>query len=308
MGIDLVEQLPEVVLEAAGGSDSGETVRVDLYGQEPEARLLGGFLARLDRRSVIDIGGEQGAFTDTMLGAGSDEVYVVEPAPENAAALRARFRADPRVSVLEYAAGDADRELELHLSVDPSGGAVTFGHTVLVLPDTDEIAWRGAVTVAGRSIASLIETGELPASAGILKIDTEGHDLAVVNGMGSLDADVVMVEHWVELPRSLGPCPWSSEQMVSALAARGFSHFAFVVHRGEFVILQWDDTTVPVGSMGNLVFLHDRVVERLAPIALECASSLALRAVGVGEMYAAAAHDRLVVIEQLTAAGGATGG
>ena len=279
---------------------SASIAGVSLYGQEPEAQLLGTFLTNLDRRSVIDVGAERGAFADEMLRAGSDEVYVIDPEPTNAAYLRDRFHADARVSVLEYAISDADGELDLHKSVDPSGAAITFGHTVLRRPDTDEIAWRGAVTVTSRSIASLVETGELPPRAGILKIDTEGHDISVVAGMGGLDVDVVMVEHWHHLPKSLGPCPWSTEEMVSALGARGFSHFAFIVHRREFVILQWNDDTVPVGCMGNLVFLHDRVLGNLFPVLLECASSLAQSAVGWGEMFAAEADKRRGKIQALS--------
>ena len=87
--------------------------------------------------------------------------------------------------------------------------------------------------------------------------------------------------------------------MVAVLRERGFSHFAFIVHRGEFVFLKWDDGTVPSGSMGNLVFLHGRIADRLLPDVVECASSLAERNVEVGEMYATAAGERLTVIVEL---------
>jgi FkbM family methyltransferase len=280
-------------------NDSVTIARVDLYGQEPEARLLGAFLKRLDRRSAIDVGAEHGGFVEAMLLAGAEEVHAIEPDPENAAFIRQRFRADGRVTVLEYAISDADGPLELHRSVDAAGHPLPFGHTLLARPDTDEIAWPESVGVRGRSLASLIEAGELPSRVGILKVDTEGNDLAVVAGMGGLECDVVMVEHWRELPHSLGTCPWSAEEMTSALARRGFPRFAFVEHRGEFVILKWGDATVAEGCMGNLVFMHERVVERLLLALLECACELADRAVHVGEMYATAAAERLVVIEQL---------
>jgi hypothetical protein len=138
------------------------------------------------------------------------------------------------------------------------------------------------------------------ATRGILKVDTEGDDDAVLAGIGDLDCDVVMVEHWVDLPHSLGPCPWTLEQIASPLQARGFSHFAVIQHRSEFVILTWDDGEIPAGHMGNVVFLHDRVVDRLLPDILTCASQLAIDAVRVGEMYAAAAVERLELIERLT--------
>jgi FkbM family methyltransferase len=272
---------------------------MDLYGQEPETRLLGAFLARLDSRTVIDVGAERGAFAEEMLSAGAEAIHVIEPEPENAAFIKECYRDDARVTVHELAVSDTDGELDLHKSVDPSGAPVTFGHTVLARPDTDEIAWRKSVAVKARSLASLVAAGELPKQAGIVKIDTEGHDLAVVSGMGELECDVVMVEHWTDLPHSLGPCPWTTAEMVSALRDRDFSHFAFIVHRGEFVFLKWDDGSVPSGSMGNLVFLHDRVVERLLPDVVECASSLAERIVEVGEIYATAAGVRLTVIDEL---------
>jgi FkbM family methyltransferase len=280
--------------------DDGATiVRMSLYGQEPEAKLLAAFLSGLDHRSIIDVGAERGVFVEEMLRAGADKIYAFEPEPANAGVLRERFDGDARVTVHEYAISSADGSLELHRSSTPSGEAVTFGHTLLERPETDEIAWHDSVEVSGRSLASLVAGGELPPRIGILKVDTEGHDLAVIEGMGDLDCDVVMVEHWSELPHSLGPCPWTAGEMVSALAPRGFSHYAFVAHRGEFVVLQWDDATVQTGHMGNLVFLHDRMLSRLLPAVLECASSLAMNAVELGERQAAAARERIAVIEDL---------
>ena len=126
---------------------------------------------------------------------------------------------------------------------------------------------------------------------GILKVDTEGCDLAVVRGMGALSCEIVMVEHWADLPHGLGICPWRIEDMLAELRPRGFSHFALIVHRGEFVTLRWDDGTVEAGAVGNLVFIHDRVLNRAVGPLLSCASRLADEAVEVGLMYSEAARD-----------------
>jgi FkbM family methyltransferase len=273
--------------------------RVSLFGQEPEAWLLGAFIARLEHRSVIDVGAERGGLAVELLRAGSEVVHVIDPEPENAAFLRERFSGDARVTVHENAISNADGELSLHKSVAPDGKPVTFGHTLLERPDTDEIAWRETIPVTARSLASLVDAGEIPSRIGVLKVDTEGHDLAVVSGMGGLDADVVMVEHWTDLPHSLGACPWTIDDMHSELRPRGFEHYAFIAHRGEFVILQWDDGHVPHGHMGNLVFVHERALESLALSMLALASSLATRTVEVGEMYSSAAWERLAVINGL---------
>lgn len=272
---------------------------MDLYGQEPEVRLLAAFISHLENRSVIDVGAERGSFAEEMLRAGSDAVHAIEPEPGNVSFLREHFRGDQRVVIHECAISDRDELLQLHVSVDSDGAPVTFGHTVLDRPDTDEIGWRETIAVKARSLGSLVESGEIPARVGILKVDTEGHDLAVVAGMGALDSDVVVVEHWTDLPHSLGLCPWTAEEMTSALRPRGFSHFAFIVHRGELVTLRWDDGDVPAGFMGNVIFLHDRVLATLLPDVIACASSLAEDVVELAEARAAAAEERQAVIDEL---------
>lgn len=277
----------------------GTISSVDVYGQEADLQLLSRLLSRLDNRAVLDVGGERGSFAEGMLRAGAEELHVFDPHPDNARALRSRFADDDRVTVHECAVSDRDGTVELHVSTDPAGSPLSFGHSLLKPLDTEEIVWRETLTVSRRSLDSLIEEGKIPSSVGVIKVDTEGHDLAVVLGMGGLEADVVMVEHWSDLPRGLGVCPWTTEEILTALSARGFHHFAFIIHRGEFVTLKWDDGNVERGAMGNLIFLHNRVLDRLLPDVLEGAGAMAERAVTVGQRYMRAAADRLSLIGQL---------
>ena len=234
-----------------------------------------------------------------LLQAGADELHAFEPHPENVKTLHRRFDTDTRVRIHENAVSDHDGVGELHVSATPTGSHLPFGHTLLKRTDTDEIAWEDRITVSLRSLGSLIDYGELPSRVGILKVDTEGHDLAVVQGMGALEADVVMVEHWSDLPHGLGVCPWSTAEMVETLGMRGFTHYAFIVHRGEFVTLKWDDGDVERGSMGNLIFLHDRILSLLLPRVLDCAGALAEQAVSTGQAYMHVADDRLAVVNEL---------
>jgi FkbM family methyltransferase len=270
-----------------------------LYGQEAEVRLLGRLMTRLDEPSLLDVGAEQGSLTEAMLDAGAQQLHAIEPHPDNARALRARFAADRRVVVHELAVGDGDGSAELHVSSSPDGGPLPFGHTLLQRANTHEIAWNEVVSVPMRSLGSLIDAGELPRRFGILKIDTEGNDLSVVRGMGVLEADVVMVEHWTDLPNGLGPCPWTAAEMLAELRPRGFAHFAFIVHRREFVTLKWDDGEVERGAMGNLVFLHERVLAPLMHDVLDLAGQLAEEAVRAGERYERAAGERLALLNRL---------
>jgi FkbM family methyltransferase len=272
---------------------------MDLYGQDAELRLVARLATHLDQRTVIDVGAEQGALAAGMLGAGIEKLHAVEPHPKNIKALRARFDGDDRVTVHECAANDSDGSGELHVSTGPGGEELPFGHTLLSRADASEITWTDRVTVPLRSLESLVESGDIPRRVGILKIDTEGNDLAVVQGMGALEADIVMVEHWTNLPNSLGACPWTTDEMVRTLAVRGFEHFAFIIHRAEFVTLKWDDGYVEPGAMGNLVFLHNRVLALLLPDVLMCAAQLAEEAVTIGQRHMRAAADRLGIMAEL---------
>lgn len=272
---------------------------MELYGQDAEIGLLSSLVGHLGERSMIDVGAERGALADGMLRAGVRELHAFDPHPDNASALRARFDSDDRVTVHECAVSDEDGLGELHVSSTPGGGLLPYGHTLLERVGTDEIVWGETLTVTRRSLASMVASAEIPRRVGILKIDTEGHDLAVVRGMGTLESDVVMVEHWTDLPASLGVCPWGTEEMLAALRPRGFVHFAFIVHRGEFVTLQWDDADVERGAMGNLVFLHDRLLEKVLPELLDCAGSLAVQAVRVGQAYMRAAAERSALVDGL---------
>jgi FkbM family methyltransferase len=272
---------------------------MDLYGQDAELYLLSRLLAHLNHRTMIDVGAERGSMAEGMLRAGVESLHALDADPDNASALRTRFAGDRRVSVHECAVSDDDGHAELHVSTEPDGSPLPFGHTLLERADTDEIAWKQTVTVTRRSLQSLIAAGEIPCSVGILKIDTEGHDLAVVRGMGTLEADVVMVEHWVDLPHGLGRCPWTTQDMLGELNPRGFNHFGFIVHRGELVTLKWDDGEVEYGAMGNLIFLHDSALPRLLPAVLDCGGRLAEQAVRVGQSYMQAADERLALVHDL---------
>lgn len=271
---------------------------MDLYRQQPDVQLLAALISRLQDSSVIDVGAERGAFVEALLLAGATEIHAIEPEPENAAFLRAQFEHDPRVSVHEYAVTNVDRQAELHKSIGPSGESLPYGHTLLDPPDADEIAWPETISVTGRSLASLVEAEEVPRRVGVLKVDTEGSDLDVISAMGDLTCDVVMLEHWLDLPHSLGRCPWSIGDVTAVLRPRGFLQFAFLEHRGEFAILKWNDAGVGVGSMGNVVFVHDDALQAVLPVLLGCAATLAGENLELGERYAAAAHARLAVIEQ----------
>ena len=81
-----------------------------------------------------------------------------------------------------------------------------------------------------RSLDSLRSAGEIPGRVGLLKIDAEGADAEVLRGASSIDADLVMVEFWGNLPETLGPCPFELEELRSLVEPLGPRRFLFVQH------------------------------------------------------------------------------
>ena len=61
----------------------------------------------------------------------------------------------------------------------------------------------------------------LPGRVGLLKIDAEGTDLEVVQGMGALECDALMIELWLDMPGAVGRCPWTLEDLVELLEPGG---------------------------------------------------------------------------------------
>jgi hypothetical protein len=201
---------------------------MELYDQDAETRLLSALIKRLDRRSLIDVGTEQGNLAEELR-ASVEELHAFEP----------------------------------------------------------------------RSLGPLVDAGEIPRHVGMLKINAKCENLAIIRGMGALKADILVIEHWKDLPSGVGACPWISEEIVAELRPRGFGHFAFIVHQGEFITLKWDDAEAERGAVGNLVFLHESKLEQVLPEVLYCAGHLAERAVRVGRAYMRAWNDREALVKEL---------
>jgi FkbM family methyltransferase len=247
---------------------------VGVYGQSAEFDLLSRILAQLDDRSVVDVGAERGSFSEAMLRAGAAEVHAIEPEPRNAEFLRRRFRGESRIMIHECAISTRDGEADLYLSTDQEGAPLTFAHSMTEHPNTDEVSWNERIPVTTRSLGSLAADGEIPSRIGILKVDTEGHDLDVLEGLGTVNCDVIMTEHWLDLPHSLGRCPWTIDDIVAAVSDFGLGQYACFVHWGEATLIRWNDASIPPGHAGNLVLLNDRVLPDVMPLILESASTL----------------------------------
>ncbi len=269
-----------------------------LYGQDADLGLLLRLYERLPGRAVIDVGAERGAFVESFLAAGCPRLWAFEPYPPHAARLRERFADDDRLEVLELAVGACDETRDLHIAEDRAGREYPYHHSLTRLADTEEVRWVRRLPVTCRSLGSLVEDGTLPVDVGVLKVDTEGHDLEVLRGLGPLSPAVVMVEYWDAVPL-LGACPYSLQELASALAARGYQGGLVIRRRDGFQVLQVGRFSTQPGDWGNAIFVHDRLWPTLAPLLHEAAAEAQVALLDVAIDLRTHAEQRLEVIKAL---------
>lgn len=134
--------------------------------------------------TVWDIGANLGLYTQeflSALGLGKcGQVVAFEPTPACFASLRERFSSDPRVRLMNVAVGESDGTLNMFLEDDPLAPT----HRIVAADGGD----LQTLAVAVRSAASIVrEEPELFPS--LVKIDVEGHEGAVLDGMLTLMPD-----------------------------------------------------------------------------------------------------------------------
>lgn len=132
--------------------------------------------------ALLDVGAFHGDFTAAMLAAGvCREAWLFEPNPDSQAVLRPRFAATKGVTLVPTAVGAAVGPRELKRDGHPS--------TASLLDYADQAAATRAdrVTVACTTLDAWWEQQGSP-KIRLLKVDTQGHDLAVLAGAERLVA------------------------------------------------------------------------------------------------------------------------
>src|SRR5579862_5652216 len=158
-------------------------------------------IATLRGLTVLEVGANIGTETVSMLVRhGVASVVAVEPDLENVRLLRANLALNDmqdRVRIHRMALSDADGMLMLECSEENRGDhrirLPTFG------PDLRNEGQRVVVEVPGRSIDSLVETGDIELDdIGLIWMDAQGHEAHILAGAERLAATniPVLTEYW----------------------------------------------------------------------------------------------------------------
>jgi len=199
----IAAQMPESVQHELRRFFFGAQIRGRRFAtNEKEYALLPKFLQPGDW--ALDIGANVGHYTLRMseLVGPTGRVIAFEPVPNTFALLAANVRlvAHPNVSLLNVAASDRTRTVSIEIPQFADGLTNYYQARV-----SDQGSELGILTLP-------VDALGLPARIKLVKIDVEGHELAVLHGMRALmerDRPVMIVET-------------SSAEVVDLLSAAGY--------------------------------------------------------------------------------------
>lgn len=258
-------------------SDSFSTA-ARIESADPEIELLAHLLPTLPNPVLIDVGANVGRLAAELVDRGF-EVHAFEPFRESFAALeRVADASGGRLHAHRLAIGGKDAEAELYVAEDRTGAAkwdTSLFHSTMRHPLGTDLGFGRSETVPMRTLATLARDGAIPTDAAVLKIDTEGADLAVIEGAGETGFPVVLTEFWD------GAHPFGREghgdpgRLVSVMRERGYAWHIMLFRVDETGEQGYASNVrvAPPTSWGNLVFFADFALFRAA--ASWCAGAFA---------------------------------
>lgn len=217
LGFDASRMGAGVVLVARRGADAGRGWMMrekEIFDYVAGAQI--GALLRMYRVDcVLDVGAHEGQYAERLRAAGyRGQIVSFEPTP-NAFEFLCRAAADdPRWAVHQLALGREDGELAMNVvpgTLSSLRPATTFGAGRY--PQLQE---SEAVTVRVRRLDALLDelVGDVAGARLYLKLDTQGYDLDVFEGLGDRAQDFVGMQSELALLRVYEGSP----RMCEALA------------------------------------------------------------------------------------------
>ncbi len=231
----------------------------EFHAQNPEIGLLRYLYSFFPEPVAVDVGAHVGEIAEQLLDVGYS-VIAFEPFPASFAKLEAKLREHANFRAHPWAVGEADQAGHLHLASDAGGrgGDVSLFHTLVPHSADANLRFAESVAVPVRSLGSLVSAGTIPERIGLLKIDTEGSDLDVIRGMGSLRAAAVMAEFWDAEHEFARSGRGRLADLVSEMRARGYRWHLVIYHVDQQNLISYYQNrsdTIP-HSWGNVVFFE----------------------------------------------------
>jgi FkbM family methyltransferase len=239
-----------------------------------EVELMCYLYSYLPYPSALDIGANQGDVTERLLQTGY-EVYAFEPFLPVVEKLKNRLSNFSNLHVFPLALGAINEERELHLVGDQN--LVNDPNSQPLYPDADYtllssinihslpegMVFTETVPITVTTLETLHQQQQVPSEVGLVKIDTEGFDLQVIQGMGDYRYPVVVAEFWDEkFPFGEFGVDNRLPSLVEAMKLRRY-HWFIVIYRvfPNNEVSFYCNHLISVGSSwGNVFFFQEHSV------------------------------------------------
>lgn len=269
----LKQEFPSSHAELAHASPSN-------YGQELEYKIASTLIRSFTTPIVVDVGVERGSFIELARDAGASQIIGFEPLPRHFKALASQFIGNGQIVVHPIAISDRNGYAQFHIATDLDGKELDFHHTLGDLGDSATvIRSKRTLRVETATLSDLISKGLVPSNIDFLKIDTDGHDLSVLQGLGIFCPRIIMAEYWDTLPETSGENPYRLSDLAKWATEHGYSRMLIVRRHGHMETIQWDAPWTIEGDWGNVFFFRQdfentRSLEHLTNMAKESHQSL----------------------------------
>jgi len=244
--------------------DPKSTLPDELYHQDTDLQIIGVLFRSLKTPFFLDVGAEKGGFARALFRMGFEKGVLFEPLPSHLTHLRSLFE-NSAATILPYAIDSEDRMASFNIACDETGAELNYFHSLNKVSDHEFFKHSRTVETRCRSLESLLASGEIPAEIGVLKIDTEGNDLRVLQGIGALRPEMVVCEY---VPPSVYP-DWQlsfANNLIPEARKLGYTHLVAIqrTHGNDVESVRLDPEGFTADDWGNLVFIRQDLFEAAA--------------------------------------------
>ncbi|MBC2714669.1 MAG: FkbM family methyltransferase [Desulfobacteraceae bacterium] len=229
----------------------------ELYAQESEFKILKILLPYIKNKTFIDVGAEKGSFARQLMEFGFTGT-LFEPCPKHHPELM-RLTENSGSLFFDFAIDKKDREASLHIAVDENGEPMDYYHSLHYLSDDSRVNHQKEIPVNCRSLESLLNEGIIGNDIGILKMDTEGNDLQVIQGMAGVLPEVLICEFFTQGLYA----GWSAAAPEGLIAevknALGYDHYMAIKRLADFELISFGPAVFLEKQWGNLIFINNEL-------------------------------------------------
>ena len=230
---------------------------------------------------VIDIGAEKGSFINLALNANANKVIAFEPLEKNLIELKRIYGNRANVEIHPFGISDKNGKQKFYIARNCDGEILTYHHSITKQLSTKNVK-RGEeyIYIETYTLENLLDIGLISACVDFLKIDTDGHDLCVLNGLGKLRPKFIMLEYWNSLDEYSGETPYKDIDLIN-WASQNLYRILFVAKRnGALNFIEFNVFSSEKKDWGNLFLVRNDIsiphslIEKISNLSIKLNSDI----------------------------------